>query len=302
MPFEVPRNAGTYTHEMERRAEALIEADIWSGITVQRLRAWLGNFQSVEEKYFAACILDALVYRSNLQTRSLMLQLFHRLLPNIAMADPSPICPVEDWRERLCTDVDEPGIRLVPVIRGNDPPTKSGPLILRQMKRSLGVSEKWMVWPWRLDRLAKAVKVFIFVDDFLGTGYQFRKFVEDQCLHAVLEHAYCIYCPLVAHSKGIAALGKRFPKLRLEAVEVIEHTSNVFDPSSTCFADGVNSPACARAFYFGMLERRGLARPGRWRLGYGNLGLTFAFEHATPNASLPILWMRDPAWHPLFER
>jgi hypothetical protein len=63
MPFQEPKDAVTYTTEITRRAEALIDNKVWTGIKVQRLRAWLSNFRTKEEKYFGACVLDSLVYR-----------------------------------------------------------------------------------------------------------------------------------------------------------------------------------------------------------------------------------------------
>jgi hypothetical protein len=36
--------------------------------------------------------------------------------------------------------------------------------------------------------------------------------------------------------------------------------------------------------------------------GYGKLSLTFAYEHATPNASLPLLWANSENYTSLFTR
>lgn len=41
----------------------LIEYGIWKGIDSNDLSAWLKNFSTEQEKYFAACIMDWLVYR-----------------------------------------------------------------------------------------------------------------------------------------------------------------------------------------------------------------------------------------------
>jgi hypothetical protein len=71
---------------------------------------------------------------------------------------------------------------------------------------------------------------------------------------------------------------------------------------STFFHDGTNSPAAARKFYETLLAQKGLTRLGRRALGYGSLGLVYAFAHAAPNASLPILWVHTDSWRPLFDR
>jgi len=300
MSFTVPPDAETYVSVITQRAESLVEAHIWSNLTVPRIREWFANFRTKEERYFGACILDSLVYRSDEQTQSLILELFQRHLPDLTHADPSPLGAIDNWLERLRNEDADPCVRLVPVIRSNDPPTKSGPLVLRVMKRSLDLSEKWMIWPWQVSGCMDKVKIFLFVDDFLGTGYQFRKFVSTLGLKEVFEKAYCVYCPLVGHVSGIGKLRTKYSTLRLESVETIDNSVGVFDPASTCFLDGVNTPEGAKAFYREMMKSRGIKLAKV--LGYGNFGLSFAFRHATPNASLPILWIRHKNWYPLFDR
>ena len=51
-----------------------------------------------------------------------------------------------------------------------------------------------------------------------------------------------------------------------------------------------------------MLEDRGVAMVPQHQFGYGNLELTFAFEHAVPDNSLQILHKRAANWVPLFNR
>jgi hypothetical protein len=36
--------------------------------------------------------------------------------------------------------------------------------------------------------------------------------------------------------------------------------------------------------------------------GYGDLGLSYAFSHATPNNTLPIFWYSSNKWTPLLDR
>ncbi len=54
----------------------MIYTKIWDGLDPTRLRSWLTNFESTEEKYFAAKLLDTLIYRSANQTRAIMYYLF----------------------------------------------------------------------------------------------------------------------------------------------------------------------------------------------------------------------------------
>jgi hypothetical protein len=48
----------------------------------------LTNFQTNEERYFAACVLDALIFRSEQQTISLFRHLFLPVIPDLARIEP----------------------------------------------------------------------------------------------------------------------------------------------------------------------------------------------------------------------
>lgn len=300
--FAIPERAETYVRDIRQRCEDLIDAHIWSGIDIPRLRAWLANFRTPTENYFAARILDALIFRSDSQTTALMIQLFQRSLPNLIRRERLPTGQIEDWLNRLRDLKDDPGIRLVPVIAHTDPPTKSGPLVCRLMKRHLRFNDKWMIWPAQIEPARRrGVRTFLFVDDFLGTGYQFRKFVDSLPLTQRHGNECFIYAPLVAHEKGIQRLRKRLPFIHVASVEQLDDSYCLFSPSSAHFNDGENTPELAQAFYLNFLHERGLLL-GRLALGYSRLSLAFAFDHATPNASLPILWLPHPHLSPLLSR
>jgi hypothetical protein len=51
------------------------------------------------------------------------------------------------------------------------------------------------------------------------------------------------------------------------------------------------------------MSRNGFDLTGSDRRGYGHFELVYAFEHAAPDNSLPILWWRfAPGWQWLFDR
>src|SRR5258708_22000014 len=62
--FSLPDGGETYTRDIVQRCEDLIQAQIWQGLEVPELRAWLNTFDGPLEAYFASCLLDALIYRS----------------------------------------------------------------------------------------------------------------------------------------------------------------------------------------------------------------------------------------------
>ena len=145
--------------------------------------------------------------------------------------------------------------------------------------------------------------MFVFVDDFLGTGRQFRELVEQESLQWMFSSAYIVYAPFAAHEFGVRTLKKEFPQLRIASAELLDERHGIFEPRSRCFDDGINTPAAARDFYFELIQRKGLKVQQINSLGFGGLGLAYAFEHAIPDNNLPILWaLGKETWTPLFDR
>ena len=299
---------GSYIKEITERCEDLINTSIWHGIHVQRLRRWLNNFETEQEKYFAACILDNLIYRSEEQTTALLKQLFQRTLPDLTRRSISPVDTIYNWEERLkksstnCSV--DPEIRLVTVTGRQDPPTKSAHQIARLMKRFLRIDEEWIINSWEIiENIRRNIKTFIFIDDFLGTGAQFENLIYDGQLNQVLSEAYFAYLPLTAHVQGINYLRGNFPSIHVSTTEILDETYGVFHKESACFKDGINSPQTAKKFYYNLLRKYEISIAGPDRRGFGDLELAYIFQHAAPDNSLPILWWTDSEkWYPLFDR
>ena len=118
-----------------------------------------------------------------------------------------------------------------------------------------------------------------------------------------LDENYVAYTPFVACSKGLDQLRTVSPRLRLASVEELDESYGLFDLTSKAFEDGVNTPETAKEYYYNLLKIKGIDISGPERRGYGHLELTYAFEHATPDNSLPILWWSESRhWKPLFDR
>jgi hypothetical protein len=153
------------------------------------------------------------------------------------------------------------------------------------------------------DCLAAAAELIIFVDDFLGTGEQFETFLRAEQLDVYAGSGRLLYAPIVAHIKGRDHLRTTFEGLHVEPVELLDDRHAVFHDGSRCFADGTNTPEGARDFYYNLLERHDITVGGSDRRGYGHFELVYAFEHAVPDNSLPILWWpHTNGWPPLFAR
>ena len=149
--FRLPPDGSIYADRIFARCRDLIGYQVWSGIQRPRLDAWIANFRTTEERYFAARVLDALIYRSDDQTLALLRELLSRMIPDHARINKLPDRLQQVYSALRDPHVD-PGVRVVPVIPPHAPPTKSGPLIARHLKRvssrSLrgGSSTRMMLW------------------------------------------------------------------------------------------------------------------------------------------------------------
>ena len=74
--FTLPQNAKTYVNNVKDRSFALITHNIWNGVKSIDLKRWFKNFEGDLEEYFAACILDALIFRSEDQLVAQARELF----------------------------------------------------------------------------------------------------------------------------------------------------------------------------------------------------------------------------------
>jgi hypothetical protein len=292
----LPKDWTIYSNSIRDRCRNLIDFKIWGGIDLDQFDAWKNNFRTDEEKYFSTCILDSLIYRSNKQTYSLIEQMLYKDINNLFRLIGEP--GLEILPNCFMQRNTDPLIRLVPAITPHSPVTKSSNEILRFMKRYFLISEDWMVNPWKIqDEIRKGVKAFIFIDDFLGTGNQFEDVILESKLNSIIDSNLIVYAPLCAHTQGIDYLATAYPKLKVVYTEKFDKSTHSFFAN---YFSGEQDEA--RAFYLDMLAKRGISPLKGREFGYGDLELTFAFEHAAPDNSLQILHMREGNWRPLFNR
>lgn len=149
----------------------------------------------------------------------------------------------------------------------------------------------------------------VLVDDIIGSGKQFNEEFEQllEFLPFLRErdfHDTVYYVALLALPKGIEKITRKYRQMgdRICIGEELSESHQAF--SKVIFPDSkemrkakssVKKISLAKDLYF---DKSGKPRP----FGHHNDALLIAFEHNTPNNTLPIFWSKSNGWTPLFER
>jgi hypothetical protein len=293
------RDERLFIEGIKSRARKLIRHKIWDGIDEGRVTAWLQQFEARNCELLGACLLDSFIFRNRAQVEALL---------RVALTSPDVVSPQAICDEATLFELarrgPDPGIRLAPVIRLDQPPTKSGCYVLRRLAKSLRIHDKWMVWPQKLRDAPNSLHTIILVDDFCGSGSQFSEFVELTDFKEVMAsrpHCRVLYITVAAHASGIANVIKEFPRVKFIPGEILgpEHsffTGSVLDRIKI---DGIANRL--KNDYDKIANDVGLGG-GIGHYGFDSQGLTYAFEHGTPNNSLPIYWYQNDSWTSLVNR
>ncbi len=297
--MQIPDCSDAFITSVFSDCQKLIDAHIWP-ISSASYENWTRQFASPEERFFAAALLYCLSMRSRKQFEAGLVSLFRGWAGRELYPNEHDLYLVE----LLARDPHK--VRLVPVICDDDPPTKSGPLVMRRLQRILRCRPNSMVWPWRAVELIDEGKVdtVVFVDDFLGGGTQFEKFFKRWDFGARLSSTRMVYAPVTAHQHGLDHLVSLWPQLSVVCGERLGHDHGFFSEAVWArVGHGTVSAADADAWYRAFATQRGIVPAGSvGYLGVGSLALTYGFEHSTPNNSLPALWYKSNDWQPLLER
>ncbi|MGY4534631.1 hypothetical protein ACVW0Y_003773 [Pseudomonas sp. TE3786] len=307
MAFHVPESNESLFDDVEKRFRLLLKNRVITGIEEVALDRWLANFQDEVERYFAACVLSRLTFRSQSMIESSIDQVLQCMLltslrkQNIFSAQAQP-ADIESFLEALQTPPDDYPIRFVGVDGSKQTDTgKSGVLMIRSYKQHAKINKKITCRPDLMDQLSEHVRCIVFVDDMLGTGEQFGKFAK---LHDLAEKSKkwrLIYCPLVAFHKGVDRLKRDCPWLTVLPIEVLNDRHKFFSPSAHDPAlwaiDQENTVADAKSFFDDLAVRRGIPKSTQH-----GLELVLGFERATPNNTISVLWASSDNWAQLLKR
>lgn len=266
-----------------------------SPLSLERIKAWIKQFETPKEKSLALLILRHLVYRTGEQLESSLRQALKDAATHFLRsidADASA-----HWRDALAGRVSDLSFYCgPPTVDGITRPGKSGEVVTRIVNRNYGV-EKY--YPHDVTKLSPDER-YLVVDDGVYTGEQLCSFLETW-RRDYFDGQVAIVVGL-AHSRTIDTLRNRFPSVPVFYGELMTEKNSLQWLSAQWVADGqwAHPETTPREVYADICHRRGVLSTSNE--GFGSLGLMVAFEHGVPDDSLHLLWNKSANWTPLIER
>ena len=280
------------------RSNQLIDTGIWEGIDKNRLNDWIECFRNNSNDLLAALLLDNLIYRSKDQCLALIRHLFLEYTST----------NYEDlkWASlvELLIAKSDPGIRLVPVIGQEFPPTKSGPYVLRLAQRIFKFNSKWLIWAEQISSIPSSVHTIFFVDDFCGTGTQFEKFLTKTLkieeIRQQRPDLKFVYLVTAIHCKGMEKIQQLDSKVKIFCADYLDEKHDFFQKNHFSWLEQTNTQLLPNIVkdYQELCKKTNLPCNAKYELN-----LTYAFAHGTPNNTLCAYWYDSSSlWAPLLER
>ncbi|MGB0834818.1 MAG: phosphoribosyltransferase-like protein [Psychrobium sp.] len=302
--FEAPFNWKTFYDDVVDKCEGYIKTGYWEGIDRHRLRLWLQNFHSDEEKYLSACMLDSMVFRTPKMINASFKHIATSIIPNF-LAKHGAIFSgdLTEWLQNLKKGSDIP-FRFIAIEEVDNKVGKSGSVIIRELQQVLDLAGHMCQKPSRIPKLNKDVKAIVLIDDFAGTGEQFCNFYIEKIKNAVIDKYKVLYVPLAAHEIAVKNIESKFPEVEVRPVELLSERDSFFaDRRGTFYGDETNTAESAKSFYLKLCSRRNFGKLN-YLLGKGDLSLTYAFSLSTPNNNLKLIYHNpmDGKWNHLLYR
>jgi len=312
MSLKLPRNHNQYYNYIIERTKKYIKLGYWSEIDFYTLDRWLNNFNTEEEKYLSALILDKIIYRNEATIKSLFSKMFHISLPNILEEYNIYFIEenIESWEKALKSKgaKDIYPFRFT-TITSEKELGDSGADFMRRLRRYYLVNRELIII---IDsEKTNNVNTLIVIDDLIASGEQVKNFIEDN-LEYINKYRHVIFMPLIAHEGGIQSILKKIERLsyheklnqsivHIKPIEVInERNSFFYEKEKGKLIDGENTIKEIESFYCSFIKNRVSSD----LYGYGDLSLLLIFSTGIPDNTLPIIHEtnEEKKWYALYEK
>ncbi|MFM0372791.1 phosphoribosyltransferase-like protein [Paraburkholderia aspalathi] len=294
---QIPQLGGFDQLGVERAVHALSRSNVRSPLSVERIKVWVKQFVSDEEKTLAWLILRNLIFRTSEQLQSSMRQALKQAA--LHFLDETGQRETVAWTDALngAAGLDfycgPPSV----VLYGMAKPGKSGDVIARAINQRYGIAK---LFPSDVTELSEKER-FIVVDDGTYTGVQLVNFLRSW--DRDYSNGRVAMAVGMAHQTACDHLRAQFPKVPLFHGELLT--------PETCFATLAQKwietqqwkyDKSPHEVYAAVHNRAGPFKEGSGGNGYGDIGALVAFSHGVPDDSIQLLWGVSESWKPLVER
>ncbi len=281
-----------------RAVTSLSRTGVRSPLNVERVKQWVKQFSTQEEKALAWLILRNLIYRTNEQLLSSMRQALKQATTHFVTQQNRQDSVT--WSDAL---KGEAGLTFycgppsLATSGSPTPPGKSGELITRLINQRYRIGKHF---PSDITVLQPDER-FIVVDDGTYTGVQLINFLRNWEIDFSQQRVAIAVA--IAHENACEYIKREFPNVQLFFGELLT--------SETCFKSLCQKWTDTHQWiydkspleiYEEIYKRNQPFEKGNGANGYGDIGALVAFEHGVPDDSIQLLWDTSLNWKPLIER
>ena len=294
---QIPPVGGFDLLAVERAVHGLSRTGVRASLTIERIKRWVKQFESTEEKTLAWLILRNLIFRSNEQLMSSMRQSLKKVGNHFGGHQNATT--MTTWEDVLkgATGLSfycgPPSM----ATSGFGTPGKSGEVLVRLVNQRYRI-EKY--FPSDIQVL-KPEERFIVVDDGSFTGSQICAFLRSWTVD--FTDGRIAVAVSIAHQSACEEVGRQFPNVPIFFGELLEPESCFVSLCQRWIDDSQwqyeTSPVDV---YNQVYARHQPFSKGNGPNGYGDIGALVAFEHGVPDDSIQLLWDSSPTWMPLADR
>lgn len=294
---QIPEHGGFDQLAVKRAVQYLSRTGVRSPLTVERIKPWIKQFHSVEEKTLAWLILRNLIFRTNNQFLSSMRQALKHAT-NHFIAQLGTYGSIT-WNEALNGNAGLSFSCGPPSLatRGPATPGRSGELVARLINQQYCIAKHF---PSDISVLEENER-FIIVDDGTYTGTQLTTFLRSWDIN--FSTGRTAIAVAIAHEDARNNLRRDFPNVPLFYGELLT-ADMCFQSLSQKWIDSKqwSYSKTPLEVYREVHERNKPFSQGNGADGYGDIGALVAFEHGIPDDSIQLLWDTSSSWKPLVGR
>lgn len=307
---DVVKNIILSNEKMKQIFKKLIEKDRhhWKKFgTPEDIFKWLSNFLNKNEILFALILADKILYYNINEVRYLWRLILTNRIKRYLFDDIFG----EDY-SGTSKDINNRFIDFIKnkcIFIGFGEINKSGPHMIYTFQQAVSsLIEKKDIYfleysiflSSKMDLSDK--KVILFLDDFIGTGNQAVKEWNKKIIisnnYKDNPHISFLYTALTGFSKGVENIEDHTGMKVILGTPPMDDNFRCFSNSSLIYENALERKEAEK-----IMESAGKMLY-EYPLGYEKDQAAVAFDHNTPNNSLPVIWKKgaDKSWYPLFER